>query len=99
VSAFIDLIGEKFGVLEVLDFHSVKHTHARWNCLCHNCYSLTDIPSNNLKIGEKNYFRECAGSVLNYKYGLEIMIGLEEGKTKKFFTKNLIVLIQLYIQL
>jgi len=88
MSSFIDLKGMRYGVLEVLEFHSVFQTHARWNCLCHNCYAITDVPSNSLKSGSKHFCRECNGSILSYKEGLDIMTGLDEGKTKVYFTKK-----------
>ena len=81
MSARIDLTGKVFGKLEVLSFAGVENSHARWNCLCYNCYRVTDIPSNNLKIGKKNWCRKCMRSRYSYKDGLEMKKLLEQGET------------------
>ena len=88
MSARIDLTGKKYGVLEVLEFDTVFQTHAKWKCLCHNCYSVTSVPSAYVMRDDRITCSKCRGSRLSYKEGLEIIDGLKLGLSKTYFRKK-----------
>jgi len=48
MSKRIDLMGEVFGDLKVIEFHSVINTHATWLVKCLNCGELSVVASGNL---------------------------------------------------
>jgi hypothetical protein len=88
MSARIDLKGKKYGVLEVLEFDTVFQTHAKWKCLCHNCYDITSVPSAYVMRDDRKTCSKCRGSRLSYKEGLDIIDGLKNGLTKTHFRKK-----------
>ena len=50
VGRVLNLVGEKFGRLEVLEFNHIKDGNAYWKCLC-NCGNEKIIMGNNLRMG------------------------------------------------
>ena len=51
MGAFIDLAGQRFGMLTVIGRKENRHGHAMWECLC-DCGNKTVVPSGDLRRGK-----------------------------------------------
>lgn len=47
----IDLTGEVYGELQVIERAGKKGSHAAWKCLCHHCGAFTIVSSSDLRTG------------------------------------------------
>jgi len=79
MSKRIDLVGKRFGFIEILSYKECIDTHAVYNCFCHNCKSSCIKNATNLKSQNQQRCLKCSNEKL------------VRSKQKEIFNKYLII--------
>lgn len=62
MSKRINLKGQEFGRLLVLEYAYTKHTHAYWRVVCMDCYTEHFVSSSNLRSGNTKGCQACSNT-------------------------------------
>ena len=82
MSARIDLTGQLFGTMKVIDFVKAINTHAVYNCQCQRCGIIKQITATNLKSGNSISCGSCGKKKYSAETEAYICNDLLEGKLK-----------------
>jgi len=58
-----DMIGRRFGYLEVKEYVYTKNSHAHWKCVCHRCGEEAIISGANMRSGNSRGCAKCRNKI------------------------------------
>lgn len=88
MSKRIDIAGEIFGDILVLEYEKQVNTHALWKCLCMRCNKITYKTYSNLVSGNSKSCKSCGQKKLSNGQEQDIIFALKNGVTEAELAKQ-----------
>ena len=89
MSARVDIKGNIYSSILVLEYSETINTHAIWKCLCMECNSLLYVSYINLISGNTSRCHSCANSKINMVEKFEIKKRIDDGEIMTHIAKDL----------
>ena len=89
MSARVDIKGNIYSSISVLEYSETVNTHAIWKCLCMECNSLLYVTYSNLVRNDTKKCTSCANSKISMVEKFEIKKRIEDGEMATHIAKDL----------